>query len=348
MKRLHTIRVWLTYAAIAFVTFDLAARVDDFVRYGAAIFQPYSIDTVFQPSEFGLAGRPNARFTKWIFNALGYRGPEPVPGRANVLVFGASETFGLYETPGNEYPRQLERELNQAGPHWNVVNIAIPGMSIGKVGYFERAAKQLAPRYAVVYPSPAHYIGVTQPYCGRPTKPVASGVRLFDHVRILGKIRELIKRVLPAKVMTVLRRVSTQFEARELEVVDKVPEDSIDAFRKDIACITEAARRRGIAVLLVTHPTYFGLDRSVPLTALDHQQLAAWRRFYPALAEDGFLDLERRANIALRAYAAAAGVEVVDAAAAVPPGPKYFADFVHPTDLGSAMIAKLLAAKIAR
>ena len=101
MLRLHTIRAWLTYAAVAFATLELAARTDDLLRYGASFWQPYTIDTIFQPSEFGRTGRPGARFTKWDLNSLGYRGPEPVPGRTNILTFGASETFGLYETPDN-------------------------------------------------------------------------------------------------------------------------------------------------------------------------------------------------------------------------------------------------------
>jgi hypothetical protein len=346
MNRLHTVGVWLSYAAIGLLTLELASRADDYLRHGASFWKPYSIDTIFEPSEFGLTGRPNARFMKWSLNSLGYRGPEPVPGRTNVLTFGASETFGLYETPDNEDPRQLERELNRSAPRFNVVNIAVPGMTIGKVDYFEHAIDQLAPRYVVVYPSPANYIGVTQPFCGRPTQPVVRGVALSDEVRMFGKTRELAKRVLPAKLMTALRRASTEIDARKLDVIARVPDETIDAFRHDVACITDAAKRHGVTVLLVTHPTFFGVDRQVPLTELDRQLLVAWRRFYPVLSEDGFLDLENRANVALRVVAAQAEVEIVDAAAEVPPGPKYFADFVHPTDLGSAMIATLIAAKI--
>lgn len=344
MKATTIVRTSLVYAAIVLATFEVAARIEDLARYGAPFFEPYSIDTLFQPSEFGRSGRPNARFAKWSLNSLGYRGPEPVAGRINIVTFGASETFGLYESPDYEYPRQLERELGRA--RFQVVNIAVPGMSIGKVDYLEHAEDLLAPRYAVVYPSPANYIGVTEPFCGRRTAPEAARNSPFDHLRVLARLKDLSKRVIPPDVLTMARRVSTQLSVHDREPIDVVPEATIDAFRLDVACVVEWAKRHDVHIVLVTHPTYFGIDRRVPLTNLDRQQLAAWRRFYPQLAEGGFLDLESRADAALRAYAVDAGVDVVDAAAEVPPGPAYFADFVHLTDLGAATVARLIARTI--
>ena len=346
MKNAARIRTCVTYAAIVFVTFEIAARTEDFVRYDAPFWESYTIEGLFQPSEFGRTGKPHARYAKWSLNSLGYRGPEPVPGRINVLTFGASETFGLYESPGNEYPRQLERELDRAEERFNVVNIAIPGMSIGKIDYLERAEIQLAPRYAVIYPSPANYIGTTQPFCGRTTPPVPSQVSLLDHVRVLGRLRDLSKRVVSPDMMTVARRAAARFETRDQVVQERVHEETIDAFRRDLSCIVDSAKRHHVTVILVTHPTFFGQDRSAPLTELDRQQLSAWRRFYPELAEDGLLDLERRTDAALRGYAVEAGIQVVDAAGEVPPGPKYFADFVHLTDLGAAIVARLVAQRI--
>jgi hypothetical protein len=357
MKTTAIIRIGLVYAAIGFVTFELAARVEDLVRYGAPFWKAYTIETLFQPSEFGRSGRPNARYAKWSLNSLGYRGPEPVPGRINVVTFGASETFGLYESPGNEFPRQLERELARhplgptQSPHeekrFQVINIAVPGISIGKVNYLELAEERLAPRYLVIYPSPANYIGITSPFCGRPPAPEPTTISPLDHVRILGKVRDLSKRVIPPDMLAMARAASLRLNEHNHDVMQAVPEATIDAIRDDLACVAESAKRHDVRIVLVTHPTFFGLHRGVALSKLDRQQLSAWRRFYPKLAESGFLDLERRTDAALRAYAAEAGLSVVDAAAEVPPGPAYFADFVHLTDLGAATVARLVARTIA-
>jgi hypothetical protein len=344
MRTLHTLRTLVVYSALALVTLEVCARIDDRLRHGAALLVPYTIDAIFQPSEFGLTGRPHARFTKWSLNSLGYRGPEPIAGRPTVVTFGASETFGLYETPGMEYPRQLERALEHAeGGPFSVVNLAVPGMSIGKVGYLEQAVERLHPRVAVFYASPAHYIGVTRPFCGRPTAPVRSEVGLVDHVRIAGKLRELGKRLLPVRTMTALRRWETERQARHLRVQARVPDETIAAFTTDLGCVVDAARARGVVPVLVTHATLFGTDRSHPLGEPERQQLVAWRRFYPDLAEEGFLDLELRANAALRRFAEQNGVRVVDAELALQGGPAQFADFVHFTDRGASDLARLLA-----
>src|SRR5438045_9465626 len=88
-------------------------------------------------------GRPNARYEKFVLNHLGLRGPETTEqkraGSFRVVTVGASETFGLYESPGREYPRQLEDTLNAhlkrlpsacEQSRAQVLNAAMPGMSL--------------------------------------------------------------------------------------------------------------------------------------------------------------------------------------------------------------------------
>src|SRR5205823_3540189 len=95
---------------IVVLTLELCARVDDYVTFGAPLFAPYNAETMYQMDAIGKHGKPNARYKKWQLNNLGYRGPDPQSGKTTILCFGSSETFGLYEAPGEEYPRQLERE----------------------------------------------------------------------------------------------------------------------------------------------------------------------------------------------------------------------------------------------
>jgi lysophospholipase L1-like esterase len=328
------------YVALALLTLEIAARVDDRIKDGAPLLRPYTINTLFRPSPFGREGIPGARFAKWQMNALGYRGPEPRPGRSNILTFGASETFGLYESPDHEYPRRVESLLDAARPNaYGVVNIAIPGIRIGRIGYLERALDQTQARHVVVYPSPANYIGTTEPFCRQPSKPVPSSVGLVDQVRLAGKVDQLVKKVVPQQALSPLRAFSIWQANRNEAPIARVPDQTLEALREDLRCVVRSAQQRGATPILVTHATYFG-DRIAPD---DKAQLLAWRRFYPELREEGFLDLEQRANAVIRAVAAEAKAPLVDAAAAIPRGPAHFADFVHFTDKGAAVLAGMIA-----
>jgi lysophospholipase L1-like esterase len=330
----------LGYAALALVTLELAARIDDLVKEGAPLLKPYTINTLFRPSPFGREGVPSARFGKWQMNALGYRGPELRDGRANIVTFGASETFGLYESLNKEYPRALEARLEEARPQaHSVVNIAIPGIRIGRIGYLERAMERTQARYVVVYPSPANYIGTAVPFCRQASTPVASSTGVADRVRLSGKLDQLAKKVISPQVLSPVRSLMIRWANRKEAPVERVPEETLNALREDLQCVVRAAQRRNAIPILVTHATYFG-DK---VAAEDAAMLLAWRRFYPELLEDGFLDLEKRANDVIRAVAADNKLPLVDAAAAIHRGPAHFADFVHFTDKGAATMAGLIA-----
>ena len=331
---------FIGYAILGIATLEVAARIDDRVSAGASILKPYSINDLFQPSRFGREGKPNANFGKWSMNGLGYRGPNPVSGRITVAVFGASESFGLYETANHEYPRQLEAALNEEGttPRFNVVNLALPGARVGRWGYLVEGIEKTHARVVVIYPSPANYIGTTEPLCGKPTRPVPNDIGILDHLRVRGKVEQLMKRSIPLEALTVFRKYSIWAQSRNMVVVDRVPEATIEAFKTDMRCAAEAAHRAGAKVVFATHATYFGTT----VKSSDEPMVVAWRRFYPELGESGFIDLERRANAALMQVGREMNVAVVDASAKIPRGPGYFADFVHFTDAGALQMATLL------
>jgi lysophospholipase L1-like esterase len=331
--------------ALWLATWEAAARLEDWLTAGASPLRPYGINTLFRASRVGREGVPGAHFGKWRMNALGFRGDDPVPGRASILAVGASETFGQHESPGHEYPRLLEDELaDRVAGRYNVVNAALPGMRLGRIAYLERALDLTRPRYVVIYPTPAHYIGVEQPICALPPSPAPSPPTLGERVRIVGRLDLLAKRITPPAVTQALRALDVWRTGAP--AMARAPAASIDAFRADVECAVDAVRARGATPVLLTHATIFGTSGQVAADA--RPQLVAWRRFYPELAEEGFLDLERRANAAVREVAARRGTLLVDAAAALPPGPEHFADFVHFTDRGARAMALEIAAVIAR
>ncbi|HEX5358059.1 MAG TPA: SGNH/GDSL hydrolase family protein [Aquabacterium sp.] len=331
----------LFYGALGLATMEMAARIDDAINEDAPLWKPYTISSVFQPSPFGREGKPNARFGKWTMNEWGYRGPSPQAGRINVVTFGASETFGIYESPDHEYPRVLETRLNEAAgaQRYNVINLAIPGVRIGRWGYLDRGIKQFKAKVVVIYPSPANYIGSEKPLCDQPSSPVPDQIGIKDRIRLTGKVEQLSKKVLPPSIMTMWRQHDIAKSVQGITVVDKVPESNIQSFKTDLACAVRTAHQAGAQVLLATHATYFGTT----LRDSDRPMMTAWRRFYPELKEEGFIDLEQRTNAAIKELAQEMDLEMVDVDKAIPPGPDNFADFVHFTDAGAARMAQLLA-----
>lgn len=335
---------WLALALLALLTLEFCARFEDWWRQGASFLRPYAIESVFRWGDVGKEGRPGAHFGKWAMNSMGYRSPEPTPGKRRVLTFGASETFGIYETPGDEFPRQVERVLQERGLNdVEVVNIALPGMRIGHTDYLERAIRDLKPSWVVIYPTPATYIGVESSFCGRHSttyrSPPVMPNQIF-HFRLAGKVEQLVKKTVPLSVLVKAKAWQIERAASRMKVMDQVPDKSIKAFTGDVECAIRAAQAQGTQVVLATHATQFGPQYDPGNGVM----LTNWRSFYPDLREPGFLDMERRAANSLRELARREDqVTLIDAAASIPGGEHNFADFVHFTDEGAKLMGNLVA-----
>jgi hypothetical protein len=341
IMRIKSIMRFVLNLFIAATTLELCARIDDYVAYDAPLFGRYTIDSLYQNDGCGKRGKPNARYRKWRLNSLGFRGPELIAGCTKVICIGSSETFGLYEQEGNEFPRQLERMLNESprSGRYQVVNVAYPGETL-------RTSRQhvpdivaaVAPQYAVIYPSPANYIWLPwlKPKVGEQPKPSAFEFRIAQNVRTL------IKDILPASVQNELRKREIARDSARYGTMQLLPEENIRVFRQDLVELVNALRQRGLKVLLVTHTTIF----QQPLDAQEQQLLTSWRSFFPMLQEEGFLDMERRMNAAVRSVAQGLNVALCDADQIVPHGPEYFVDFSHFTDKGARAIAMAISERM--
>lgn len=332
---------WIGRAAwwglLAFLTLEVSARVDDRVSYGAPWWGPYDIETIYEFDELGKKGSPGARYLKWKLNDLGFRGPNPEPGKPTLVTIGASETFGLYESEDREYPRLLEAELRKRlDDRVQVVNIAYPGLSIGSIQIrLDEILETLKPRVATIYPNLADYIAPPEKW--RLSQRPSGGP--LSHIRIYSRVRELLKQTLPEALQTYLRDRETHQATAGIEVMERIPESSLERFRADLMRLIGKLRKHGVEPVLVTHATIFG-DEVDPE---ERGQLVAWRKFYPQLAEDGFVDMERRLNGVLEEVAEAESLTLVDADSVLSGRHEYFADFVHFTDAGSALMAATVA-----
>ncbi len=342
MKRtVHIARV--VVAGILFVVvLEVCARLDDYFAFCAPILGVYSNENLYENDQLGQRGRPFARYRKFQLNEFGYRGPQFEKDTVHLVTFGSSETFGLYESDDNEYPRQLERELNAyAGKaRYQVINVAYPGLTLATATLrIPEIVARTHPKIALIYPSPAFYIDTPPWHLGKGAQEKKQSVFEF---RINDRLRSVGKTALPECVQTSLRRWEIRRSIGPEPVMDRVPEEAVTRFRKDLIEMITALRANSVQPILMTHATIFGAAPKQP----DRAMLVAWRKFYPKLKEEGFLDLERRMNEAIRQLAMQQNVTLVDIAREIPPGQEYFADFVHFSDAGAALMAKRLAEAI--
>lgn len=336
---------WLLLVAIS--TLEVAARIDDWVHFDAPPLGNYDFDRLFRLTDRGIRGVPNGRYLRWRLNSEGLNGPEirPDAGQARVVIYGASEAFGIYEDTGKEFPRVLEAELNaqtHGSPH-EVVNAGIPGMRVGSgITFLRELHDRLRPNAVVIYPTPTHYIGVTRPYCGREPRILTQPETQLPDLRVFGKMKDQIKRSLPIATMTWLRSASIAWQMRGKKPLSRAAPASLKAFEVDLQCAVATVRSLGMVPILATHASRFGGSNSQD----DAAWLTGWRQQYPEMREDGFIDLEMRANETIRKVAERNNVALVDAAAVLNGHAEWFADHAHFNNEGAAKMAALLGPSV--
>lgn len=345
---MNKLRVLLRYAACAFLFFfvwEACARIDDYVTERAPLLGNYGVFNMLTSDAFGVVGKPYGRFSKWKLNALGYRGPDVHFGTEKVICVGASETFGMGETEGMEYPRQLEREFNARVPgrRFEVVNVAYAGQSLSAFAHrVDHVVQILSPTMAIIYPSFLPYTGDVPPGSSDPVEWVQEPDG--PQSRIVGKLLNSIDR-LPPWVQKWRYRYHIWRGVRRARgrVRPTIPEARVEQFRCDLSLVLDRLQQNNVCPVLVTHATFFGAS----VDPDERFMLTAWRRFEPTLADEGWLDVERRMNAVIRQEASERSLQLIDAANALS-GPENFTDWVHFTDKGAHKLADMIADTVIR
>ncbi len=355
---------WIGLAAVFACVLELACRTEDWVMYRMPFQSRYASlnDLVIRDAD-GMHGRPSSSFEKWTMNSLGTRGPEttviPAPGTVRVITVGASETFGLRESPGREYPRQLEDSIvarvarGECGagntPKFEVLNAAWAGMGIPTIDQdIRNRLKRLHPDFIFAYPSPAQYLDDEVPFAAEPDSaahivpPPASNAL---HLRSVDRGREQLKLLAPEWIKTLIRRSKRADEVRSHPrdwQFTSVPSDRVAAFDLDLRRLIGTIRRIGAEPVLATHGNLY-MDR----TARDAYALVAWEKFYPRATGATIIAFDSVARVTMFRVAADSHVVVVDAAKRLAAAPaSAFADFVHFTDIGSSHMADVASAGV--
>jgi len=349
---------WVAHALLFGLCLELCARADDALSYHAPFFGRYSAELLRTADEEGIVrNQPGARFEKWKINSLGFRGDgvarEKPVGKARVMCLGQSESFGLYEGEGGEWPARLGRLL--APTQTEVIDASVVGTSRKtRLAYLDKYLLPLRPDVLVLYLNPLNEASsaLRDPNPDVPDPSLRASLAAQDRgrlrqLRVLPKLQQRLLGALPVQVASSLREWAQQRRLRRLEAsvlkdeppLDLISDAAVASFEAHLRRVIAHLRAVGVQPVLVTYPTLVheeNLDR-------DRFYLDAERTWHIWFSERGLLDASRRMNEAQRRVASETRTLLVDADAAVPRTREYFADDVHYTDRGAQLVAELVA-----
>ena len=360
----RTVAEILALVLLFALSLEAACRIQDWVEFRTPIFaRERSQADLLIRDPLGMHGRPHGRFQKWSLNSFGMRGAEVTaakpPKVIRVVAVGASETFGLYESPGHEYPRQLEDTLNTrlaahgtscVGWRAQVLNAAMPGMSLPTINQdIQLRVTPLRPDFVVVYATPSVYLEDAVPVPARPDSVHLTGAllpwssSLFP--RVADRIRVQLKSVLPTKIQDMIRR-------REINAMvarhgpdwrfQSVPADRLAIFEADLRRSVGIIRSTGAIPVVMTHA-----NRFVGSQTTDGPMLRAWEKFYPRATGQTIVAFDSVARLRTAAVAGDSAAVLVDLAPTLAQSKgTVFADYSHFTDFGAALTAGAVAASI--
>lgn len=332
------------------VSAELVARIDDWVRFGTALWTNPSngVDLRIADSS-GVRGRPYGRYQQFVLNNHGFRSGrdhtlKPSPSCVRIMTLGASETFGLLEPPGEEYPAQLERQLNARGSCYEVLNAAVAGMSLPAIHYtWSRYWRNFEPDYVVVYPSPVFYLDERRPKPPapeqlrrpqRPWPPVSWKPRLIHRLKEAVEFPALIqRRRVQRSIQESLGRIGVD------SIWTAIPQDRLAQFSSDLSALVSAIDSADATAVVMTHA-----HRSEePLGLDDVTLLQAWRSQFPRAEVPVLIAFDTAASRATRDVAVAMGARLVDLDHCLSGRRSLFGDQVHFTVEGSRRVAQLIA-----
>ncbi len=333
---------WLLAGICCVASAEITARVDDGIRHGVPFLAvPDRRDLVLH-DDLGIRGKPHGRYQKWHLNEHGFRGPEirrePSDDCRRVAVLGASETFGLYESPNKEYPAQLESILDATACS-EVINAAVAGLNLRGIRVlWERWASRFKPRAVLIYPTPAFYLANNPPAAPGPARavqpaPVYWPPRLLLRAKERFELPRFVRqRIVERELDELLRAAGKPF--------DDVPADRAAQFDSDLEALIVSIVSSGATPVLVTHATGFRGEPSVD----EHDELQALRRFAPRATPRVLLAFERRTAEGVRRAAKKHGLRLVDLAALMNEHREWFADdLLHFNDEGAGVAARAMA-----
>ncbi len=337
------------FGLVFIVLLELIARAEDTLRYEAPFTGHYHLEGIRTFDERGtFRCAPNARYKHFILGDHGFRVTPLVEDASQTMVWlGASEAFGLYETPGEDVANQLERSFVADNKSINVVNASCFGLNLTRLQrVVEDPVTALKPDMLVLYPTPHFYLDVIEvkPDEPKPRANEGAGSRGGDGFvsRLATKSKDVLKTFLPAALQDAVREYQTSRARGDSSAQDmwaQPPADRLALFESHMRELIVAAKATNARVAVATHANAFHKQ-----SEMNTSMLQAWQKFYPRAKDKVLIDFDARANQIVRKLASELGVDVVDIAERVAGDPQDFADFSHFTDTGATKVAAALKA----
>jgi hypothetical protein len=363
MQRIRKPLRLLIALCLAAATFEIAARIDDWVRFGADPLDYYGSKNLRWVDDQGLPfNRPGVRFEKWRHDEHGFRiHPDRVAADAapgGIVCLGTSESYGLHESPGQEWPAVLGALVADDGIR--VINASVVGMSPFQfIPYFERYVAGQRPALVVLLISPFSFVQSMSG--GDPSAPAdpqqvgrmrsACKPRLKEYSRFLPKARASFMSHLPdrwARAFAIGRQRQKSVKqgtapGGAAPSLDAPLREHLAAYRSLMDDLAGRLRACGAEVVFTTYPNSLRIDGSLSAA----EGLAGRQRWLPAYSPVGLLAISRDFAAATREHCDSMGHHLVDLEAALPKDDATFADSVHLTDVGADLAAHAILAGLA-
>jgi len=344
---------WTVFAICFFGTIELACRIEQWWLDSAAIFGVHTYDTaLFTMDEYGITGKPNGTYEKWRLNAKGFRGPEiqteKLDGRLRIVCIGASETFGLYENPENEWPRQLERHLAGVNADVEVINAAIAGMSLSqRTQHLRQRLLPLHPDVVVMMLEYGSYAGLTPEKvrvraANRSVLPDRTGViERIKALRAPNRLKEVVLPRLPRSVQEAVEELEKgiKLEIRKVELggnfrlFKHVTALEGDTFRRDLQELLDTSTAAGVPLVMLS-----------PAMWLSENNLSRMYLSWPYIDEMWWRESRLELVKIAREFADANHVEFLDLSQIVEGHEdRLMKDMLHFNDDGAAQVANQVA-----
>lgn len=341
---------------------EITTRVEDRLRHGTDLLHSPDFDNdLFERQANGdLKGKPLGHYQKWRLNQFGFRSPDVEIKRRldrnRIMLIGSSETFGMYESPGKDYPALLLSELNRSG-NYEVINTALPGMTLrSATRAFDDHFASFSPDVVVIYVSPLFYLNMSpkkemtgsKPF-SVPAAATATAARQqltprfqfrFERkLRDAVKMPEFLQRRIDAKKIA-SRRAALGANS----VFTSFPQDQLDMFISDLIILVQKIKDCGAKPLLVTH----AIQSHSPPTPEDLRALQSSLVHTPRATPEIVLDFEAAARKQILELANAQDLTVVDLASTLNGRREAFGDMVHFSDDGAEIAAQMIAETISQ
>ncbi len=343
------------------VAAEFTARFDDWLFEDVPLLASPGREDLFTQDTHGRRGRPHGRYKKWHLNSYGFRGPEinlqAQPGCIRIVVIGASETFGLYESPDKEYPAQLGAMLAAQYPHTctEVINTAVVGMTLGSMrDYWKYQVAQFRPNLVLIYPSSNFYLAMdrlNKPEIlgntgnqSSPDRPILNpDIQLEYRSRFIGRLRDVFS--FPPYIqiyrdqITVQRAIAAEPKER---LFSEIPEESLEMFKEDLTQLVIIVKESGARPVLITH----AIRATDPPRSKDLPDLWSARVFIPRVNLNVIVPFEHAANAIMTQVAKDNNIQIIDSATSLNGCRECFGDLVHFSDLGARRFSSLIAKEI--